>query len=399
MSTAEKVQRSLDLHRLSLLVAPITWERVQPHSKKNPTGHRLFTAERLRAGVSTLQCGRILGLSLFRGVEVVRIIGYVCSGHQAQAWYLSSIDLPLEDMFENSRFSCTCKANSIFCHHVTTLLLAMILIQTLPASRPKWCRTPGCLPTKTSQLTSQKFKADTQDQLYYEENIYSLLYSLTQPPLLRTDLQTESPNYLFASKQPKIRDVGRPQYKTISWDRAANLIIGPPEPPNSQPTTASSEQPNTISSVSAARRVPRTRNPSVESNPRSCRRGCGLPVRGHKRARGCPPYDSPSPAVSEPPLAHDLTMGQLDDEEQILDEATLSLASNNLNSLESEIDAHSLFESEQTNSSVSQEVVSEATPALSMRPISAFRERLIHEQATLADIYAPRPTRQRTSRF
>ena len=302
MTTTEILTTLLQLHNQVKSIPPILWEQVQPKSKIHPNGHSLFTGERLRGGVSAIQCAQLLGLRIVLTNTSLSTSAFVCSGHQAQAWYLVSLEFPKNDFWTAASYSCPCTAGkTVFCHHSVALLLAVNLLQSLPSRRPQWCQIPKCLPKLTSRNTSLHYKVTHQGQPYYEEDAQRLLFFMTQNPPhksvssnFREDLKKhndrEKLSFIFTAKQKKKPNQPRPYWKTGSWRKALQIQI------SRFPTPAYSQQSTLVPA-----------QPATAPRQRICSR-CGRPLKGHRRSQPCPSVSKPvTPEVepaSPPPAPH-----------------------------------------------------------------------------------------------
>lgn len=355
----------------SAKVAPLIWEQLCPFSKKNPSGHRLFTNQRLQGAKNCVLGGKIIGLSVSRSSSHLQILAYIHSQTVASRWYLTTIQIPLDELWSSTKFSCPCLAgkHEMFCHHAIALLIITLLLQTLPAHRPKWFGQPGILPVKNSKNTTAKFKARWEHDPMYIKSPQKLLDYFTFDYSERPDLVqiTTKQTFQFKVKAKKLLGVPRAKYKTQSW-RVAKRQIGVLEVPETPATQA----PTSSTQTGLTAQTPR---------PRFCRT-CRLPMRGHTQCSAASSSSNlPAASSDEPPPPTPLPPPSI----QIQVEFSSSI----------EIDTEpqtvqaKLFPSIERSSSFSNVLTS---PQLR---VSASRERREREQRDLLDPYQPRAQRQK----
>ena len=188
-------------------VPPLLWEQLSPFNKKNLSGHRLFTLQRLQGGKNAVLGGKIVGLSESSSDSYVEIIAYLHSQTVASRWYLTSIQVPRDELWTSTTFSCPCLAgkHEMFCHHAIGLLIILILLQSLPSHRPKWFQQPGIMPVKKSKNTTAKFKERWKHDPMYIKSPQKLLHYFQLEYNDRPDLIqiTTKQTFQFKPKEKK----------------------------------------------------------------------------------------------------------------------------------------------------------------------------------------------------
>jgi hypothetical protein len=308
-SPAEKLRVVAQLAEAAANAPPVVFEHIS-------AGHGLFTAHRLREGLTAVQHAKIVGLSFSQSPDNLKISAYIMSAHVGRLFYLTSLTFPHNQLWTSLKWSCTCiGGKSMLCQHGIALLLLLALSQTAPTHRPSWLPVPSSIPSKNSKNSTDRFKQRWAKQPVYADSPQELLYLMTRAPSDRSDLETVTYTFQFEQKDKKTRGTPRLVYKTTSWRIAAQHLTPPPSQPpaglqppvTSQAIAATSQAISSTSQTSSVSQLS-TAAETADRTPRTliCRI-CKCPRKGHKKGAPCPSLPPSSVQPGNPSTEHTST--------------------------------------------------------------------------------------------